>query len=556
MHRGGRMIEGHLIRIYRKIAPRWLADRISSDTKDRGLRLWRFMAARPGPALLWRCGQALRVQTFASDPARAANLWSDIALLWPGGPAPELIRTAQRRALLAVAARSAAPEGRATALNRALMTLHGPHELKTDERLLAALRRYVDETLPYAPLEPRHADDTAAGLRRIVFCLDILKVSGTYTHGRMLLAMCANLLATAPELRIDLVITNECLAAGQGATPSDASALQAIATASIDPAVAGRLRLHVLRAQGLEAVAGACALINALSPELLVFGGGHRGPVSNESRAVRRCLVHRYPTAIFLFQVSDQVDDECDLILARGPHRIEGRAGTARVRIAPYPTHTPALPRPAAMPPRPAEAPPMIVSAIVGARMEARLDELGSRELRRFLSLLDAHPGACWHFIGALNPERLITGNRLLAHYARQGKVVAHALLPPEQFRALVGQASLFLHLPGFTGGSGGAGIARTAGVPILCFAHSDVSGRQPPETVFEAKNVDACIRLAEQVLARPEVARRLTSAQANYTTKLRETSALGFLDALTDARDTGLRRLKYPTKGSAQTRG
>lgn len=550
------MMEGRLIRAYRQTMPRWLAGHISSDAKDRMLRLWRFMAARPGPALVWRCAMAWATRAIARNPRAAARIWADIGQGWPGQSAPDLVRAGHRRALLDIAARSPDPGARATALRGALAKLHGPHELKTDERLLAALRAHVDDVLPPARNWSAGEAPRTGALQRIVICLDILKVGGTYTHGRMVFAICANLLATAPELRIDLVITNECLAAGDGATPSDAQTLEALAAAALDPALAGRFGLHVLRAQGLEAVVGACARIEALAPELVVFGGGHRGPVSNESRAVRRCLAPRYPIACFLFQVSDQMDGETDLILARGPHRIEGRAAAARVKVAPYPTHTAASPRPAPQPPRPAQAPPLIVTAIVGARMEARLDELGPRELGRFLALLDAHPEACWHFIGALDAGRLIAGNRVLARYAGQGKVMAHGLLPGDQFRALVGQASLFLHLPGFTGGSGGAGVARAAGVPILCFAHSDVAGRQPPETVFAQHQTKACIALAAQILARPEVARRVSRAQGEYTARLRETSASGFLNALSEARDLGLGRLGQLAQDRAQPRG
>jgi hypothetical protein len=192
----------------------------------------------------------------------------------------------------------------------------------------------------------------------------------------------------------------------------------------------------------------------------------------------------------------------------------------------------------------------VIVSAIAGARMEARLDELGQRNLSRFLALLDARPGAVWHFIGTADPERLTRGNRTLRARVARGQVRVHPVLSREDFTELAEQASLMLHLPGFTGGSGGAGVARRAGVPILTFRHSDVSGRQPPETVFEDHDIAGCIALARCILTDPDTATRISAAQAAHSAAIRDNAAAGFLACLNEARTRGATRLAHASAG------
>lgn len=507
--------------------------------KDRLLHLWHFLVARPGPMRVLRCCHAAAVAW--GNPRKAAALWAGLVADWPGGDVPELVRAGQRRALLAAWARTQDRDQRTADLVEVLRHLGGPHALKCDVALLAALASHVAQTLPKPEARPF---PKGGSVRRLALCLDILKSGGEFTHGRVVLSICANLLAADPGLHIDLVITQERQAAGAGPCGADAALIADLAKRFLAAEDQPRLGLHVLALSGIEAVLGACRLIQSLNPDLLLFGGGHRGPVSNESRVVRHCLFARFPVAFFFFQASDQVDECCDLIIARGPHRIEGRPGSARVRVQPYPTLLASEPRPRAVPPRPQDAPPLIVSAIVGARMEARLDELGQRKLARFLALLDDRPGAVWHFIGSSNPERLIRGNRTLRARVARGQVVVHPVLTAESYRALVGQASLFLHLPGFTGGSGGASVARRAGVPILTFRHSDVAGRQPPETVFEEDQIAACIALARRLLADPRMATEISALQAVHNDTIRATAAAGFLACLDDARTQGAARL------------
>lgn len=529
-------MEKVLIRLYRRALPGRLQRRIPSHSKDRLQRVFRFARARPGPGVWWLWLRA-SLQQWRGASAQALALWDKMAARWQGHP-PALVRAGQRRALLALSATAPDNTSRAALLNRVLLDLAGPHELKTDTQLIDCLRDYVAAALPDGTIKA-----TTTPPRSIVICLDILKITARYTHARAVFAICNNLLHADPQLRIDLVISNERLVAGTEAIAPDKAALNASAQEAMASFFGARFFLHVLEERRLEGIVSGCRKILELAPDLVLFGGGHRGPVSNESRVLRHCLFPHLPVAFFFFQANDQVDDRADLIIARGPHRIEGYPQKAAVRVQPYPT-LPHLASPSLVQNNP-DGPSVIVSAIAGARMEAKLEELGQRKLNRFLELLDTRPGTIWHFIGAEDPARMIAGNRALRTRVSRGQVIVHPVLPADAFTELAQAARLFLHFPGFTGGSGGAGIARRAGVPILAFDHSDVAGRQPPETVFdEDADVAPCLTLASQILTDDACAQRIIAAQDEYSAWLRAHAADRFLECLAEACVIGCKRL------------
>lgn len=423
--------------------------------------------------------------------------------------------------------------------------------LKFDPLLLSVASAYVRDALAedgYGPRAPAIASD--APLRRLAICLDVMKLSDLHTHARVVLTMSRNLLAFDPELQIDLVITNERFAV---TTPVVASSFDPAlddgvaerARAALGEHFGRRFRLHICRAPGLEGVVRACETILGLAPDLVFYGGGHRGFYSNESRLVRHSLHDLVPSAFFFIQSNNEVDPKLDMILARGPHRIDGDPGPAEVRIAPYPTIVDDDLARAQAPVDPAKAGRgTIVSAISGVRMDLRLREMAGPELDRFLAILDRVPGTVWHFIGCRDPEAVLAAVPSLAARHGAGQVQLHGVMPFDDFTRMVGQASLFLHLPGFTGGSGGAAVARRAAVPILTFAHSDVSGRQPPETVFAEDDVDGFVAMAIRLLQDADLWAQTAERQIAQTEAIRRTAAAGFVAALNDAARRGRARL------------
>lgn len=433
---------------------------------------------------------------------------------------------------------------------RIVESLPDQRVLKYDPLLLDVARIYVqdalDEDQAFVLPEP-----VAPGkLRNVALCLDILKVSDVHTHSRVIFTMCRNMLRHDPELQMHIVITNERFmvttpVVSPSFNPTRDSEIKERARAALGDLYGDRFHLHLHHETGLEGVVNSCKQILDLRPDLILWGGGHRGLFSNESRLVRHALFDLVPAAFFYIQANNEVDPKFDMIIARGPHAVEGDPGAAAIRVQPYPTivEEALTEAQSAVDPAKAES-KAIVSAITGVRMDVRLSELTRAEMDGFFSILDRVPGAVWHFIGCRDVAAVMTANTELARRVKASQIKLHTVMPFEEFTSLVGNAALFLHLPGFTGGSGGAAVARRGAIPILTFNHSDVSGRQPPETVFETDNIagfaDMAVSLLQDRARWTEIAER----QIAHTDWIRTTSVQGFHDCLVEAAELGRKRL------------
>src|SRR5690606_34719474 len=149
-------------------------------------------------------------------------------------------------------------------------------------------------------------------------CLDILKVSAVHTHSRVVFTMCRNLLRHDPGLEIHLVITNERFAVTTPVLASSFNPLRddeviALARSALGEFYDRRFHMQFHRDAGLEGVVRSCKAIVALQPDLLMYGGGHRGLFSNESRLVRHALYDLFPTAFFYIQSNNEVDEKNDM---------------------------------------------------------------------------------------------------------------------------------------------------------------------------------------------------------------------------------------------------
>ncbi len=421
--------------------------------------------------------------------------------------------------------------------------------LKYDTRLLEVARLYVQDALREDGMRAPHRA-APAKLRRVVLCLDILKLSEVHTHSRVIFTICRNMLRHDPDLQMDIVITNERFAVttpvvSPSFNPTRSSDIEDRARAAMGDLFGARFHLHMLGGTGLEGVVDSCKHILDLAPDLVLYGGGHRGLFSNESRLVRHALFDYLPAAFFYIQANNEVDARFDMIIARGPHAIEGEPGDVPVRIQPYPTIVEEALSAAQTAVDPAKADTKtIVSAITGVRMDVLLKEMKGDEADRFLSILDRVPGAVWHFIGCKDVAAVKKANPALAARIDAGQVRLHTVMPFDQFTALVSGAALFLHLPGFTGGSGGAAVARRGAVPILTFNHSDVSGRQPPETVFDGGDAAGFADMAVQLLQDRAEWQRIAERQIAHTDWIRQTSVEGFHDCMREAAALGAGRI------------
>lgn len=433
---------------------------------------------------------------------------------------------------------------------RIIESLPDQRVLKYDPLLLDVARLYVQDALYEDQVFALPQPETPGKLRNVALCLDILKVSDVHTHSRVIFTMCRNMLRHDPDLHMHIVITNERFAVSTPVVspsfnPTRDTEIEDRARAALGDLYGSRFHLHLHHETGLEGVVNSCKQILDLKPDLILWGGGHRGLFSNESRLVRHALFDLVPAAFFYIQANNEVDPKFDMIIARGPHAVEGDPGEAAVRIQPYPTIVEEALAAAQTEVNPAKAESKaIISAITGVRMDVRLSELSKAEMNGFFSILDRVPGAVWHFIGCRDVAAVKKANKELARRVKAGQIKLHTVMPFEEFTDLVGNAALFLHLPGFTGGSGGAAVARRGAIPILTFNHSDVSGRQPPETVFEVDNIKGFADMAVELLQDPARWTEIAQRQIAHTDWIRTTSVQGFHDCLVEAAQLGQKRL------------
>lgn len=450
--------------------------------------------------------------------------------------------------------------------NRVIESIPDQRVFKKERPIIDLVRHYVQDALQTDGVQIKFNPKPDGKPLKIAFCVDVLKISDVHTHSRVLFAICRNLMNLDPLIETHIIVTHERLAL---TTPIISSAfnvnrdafVHSKAKSALPDHYGSRFFLHIFKSPGLEGIVQSCKNIIDINPDILIYGGGHRGLFSNESRVIRHCLYDQFPTAFLFIQSNNEVDDKLDVIIARGPHEVIGPRGDAQVIVQPYPTiSTEEFKRiNTAADVRKADN-KVIISAISGVRMETRMQAISEADTRELFSVLDKNPGCVWHFIGAPDPDLFIASNAQIRKRVRQGQIIVHPVLPFAQFTDLVAQASLFLHLPGFTGGSGGASVARRGGVPILTFSHSDVAGRQPEETVFDEENTSGFTEMATRLLSNRAEWVRIVQLQFAHTQWIFETSAQGFYDGLTQACKLGSKRINpqpqqvWPDKSEPQT--
>lgn len=559
-----RRLERLVLKFYKSVVPNRVKLLLPESTKVRGLEALYYLTSRPSAADI-RARRKAELAERRKDWTEAARLWQMQALRHQGVLRPAtaipvaqlprlevlqddhirkmrfaLGRLRLARARTALALYRAGQDRAADELVvRVVESVPDQRILKDEPVLLEAASTYIRKAL--GPPADQAARPELTRPRRIAICLDILKLSEVHTHVRVIFAICRNLLDEAPDIEVHLVVTRERFMTttpnmGASFLPDIDAEITALARPVMGPLMNTRFHLHQFVSGGLEGCITTCQAIMALQPDVILYAGGHRGLFSNESRVVRHSLFDHFPTVFFFIQSNNRVDPKLDMIIARGPHRIEGKPGQALIRVQPYPTILKEE-----MPPPPAvdlrkQGSGVIVSALAGLRMNQRLLRLERRDLKTMLSILDRAPGTVWHMIGSTDTQGLLADAPLLARRVASGQLVIHPVMPMDAFSELVASAALFIHPPGFTGGSGGAAVARAAGVPILTMRDSDVSGRQPGETVFAQDQIPALAEMAVTLLKDPDAWARIVRLQNETRTRIAETAASEFLACLGEA--------------------
>lgn len=425
-------------------------------------------------------------------------------------------------------------------VSRIIETIPDQRVFKNNPQIVDLVKTYVQDALKADGVSFTSNRPEGDKPLKIAICLDILKISAVHTHARVVFAICRNLMELDERIETHVIITNERFAVttpvvSASFNPNRDEQMQEAAQQAMPEYYGKRFFLHGMKSIGLEGLIDTCKNILQIAPDVMLYGGGHKGLFSNESRVVRHCLYDHLPTAFFYIQANNEVDDKIDMIISRGPHDIIGERGNALVRAQPYPT----IVANSFVTEVPIEFEKMeskiIVSAITGVRMDVLINKMSRLDMENMFSILDEVPGTVWHLFGSTDPKALIKSNPMIEHRVNAGQMVVHPVVPFDEFTDFVSKASLFFHMPGITGGSGGATVARRAGIPIVTFKHSDVSGRQPAQTIFDERNVAACADFATRLLTDRELWAATIKAQFDHTEWIRDTAPSGFYDCLTE---------------------
>lgn len=396
--------------------------------------------------------------------------------------------------------------------------------------------------------------------KRIAIVLDVIKVSQVHTHKHLYLSLAAAMAALDPDITVDLIATFERqLTWNAGCEeyykPSNHKILEDFIHEVVPEDIASRLKVHYLESFGLRGLIGTCRDILAMNHDIILYGSGKRGFHGNESLLVRHVLYPYTPTGFFFVQSNNEVDGVNDMIIARGRHPIEGEPGDVRIVYQPYPPF-PGLQ--AAWVPDGHEdgvsSGIRIVTAWVGVRLDKTLNAYSEEDIDDILRLLDEVPDAEWHLVGAENGANLLKHHKKFAEYRRKKRIVVHPVLDYPAFYKIAASASLFFQPPGFTGGGGGASIARNNGVPILCFRHSDVAPLQPQDFVFEEDCLTDGVNAALHILKSTEARDYLVGLQSEMMESRRAEAPQKFYDCLVETIAIYNRRLeaRSPAESSA----
>lgn len=422
--------------------------------------------------------------------------------------------------------------------------------LKNNRQIIDLVRTYVQDALKADGVSLNATRPKDGKPLKIAICLDVLKISASHTEADVIFAICRNLIKLDERIETHVIVTNERFTVttpviSHHFNPNRNDLMHEAAQQALPEFYGKRFFMHGLKCIGLEGVIDTCKDILKIGPDVVLYGGGHKGMFSNESRVIRHCLYDCLPTAFFYTQVDNEVDDKNDMIIPFGPHAILGDKGNAHVRPQPYPT----IGADSFVKEVPVDFTKMekkiIVSAITGGRMDALISKMSDADMKSIFSILDRVPGAVWHLFGSRDPKILIKNNPMIARRVKAKQMVIHPVVPIEEFTKFINNTSLFFHLPGITGGSGGATVARQAGIPIVTFKHSEVSGRQPATTVFDENAIKPSVEFSVRLLKNRTEWSKTVKAQFSHINWIIETSAEGFYNCLTQTVTTSQHRMK-----------
>lgn len=275
-----------------------------------------------------------------------------------------------------------------------------------------------------------------------------------------------------------------------------------------------------------------CQSILSHKPDVLVFNSG----LDNESRLVRSVFYGRLPVARTMTQSNMIPDKEVDLLLSKiTDKKFVDLCERQRVpfKFVLYPRRDLKTIDPL----RSAEVDESsvkLLTALTGKRLRDVIVGYSESDLELLLSVLEYRPNSSWTLIGSGLGQDLKGKNKKLDFLISEGKVILKE--PIENLSEIIAGSSLYVNIPGITGGGKTALMARNLGVPVATDGYSDVANKQPKSFIADSGNMKGFVALVRTLLLDYD-ARKQFFHEHNEIADNMPTYEAKFYDALVEAK-------------------
>lgn len=340
----------------------------------------------------------------------------------------------------------------------------------------------------------------------VCICAGLVQHSFKALHLRMLINYASALLTYNDNIKVTIINTNEIpfqlldnSFCGYRAKEDYLLALDKFVLPLLD-LFPGRFEFINKRPSGIffQKISELIDVINDIEPDIFMHFGSKN---HNEAWFVRRIFYYFRPSVYFFSQMTNAVDEFNDAYFARTTEKIRGPHDPGKVVFAPNPIGQISLEEIEILHKYEdvkRENEFKIVSVLGGNRMIGYFKKYSENMFSRIFKLLSIE-NVTWTFIGITDIELLFDVHPMFKDLYKCGKIniigVERNLLSYLTF------CDLFLHLPLFTGGSGGVAMAKRVGLPILCFTNSDASVSLPKNSVFDKECIMEYFDYAEKLI-------------------------------------------------------
>ncbi len=238
--------------------------------------------------------------------------------------------------------------------------------------------------------------------------------------------------------------------------------------------------------------------ISQINPSLLMFYGS---PDHNESYFIRQIFYAKRPIVYFFSQVSNWVDENNDVYLARSKLPLLGKYDVSKVLYAPNPmlkeiqhdTHEKyVLSKPKN------EKDIYLISVLSGDRLYNSLKEMSVEEMSIMFDIIESN-NVKWYFVGVEDKTKIYSLSDDFKKYEIAGKIIFITL--EKNLLGLLEWCDIFVHFPNISGGAGGVEMALSKKLLVLNSNYNDAAEALPKEVLIEKNDFHSFFTLLNKVI-------------------------------------------------------